>query len=177
VASGEAAVKVGSKEITPTIERRDNALIITAGAYTAALSSVDSNGKTASLDEEGNIRVSERQKVQVNASGFEPNTVMEVWLFSLPKKLGEMKVDASGKVSGTFEIPALTPDGNHRMVIVAKGEKSEKTTLTIGLIVGEAKKEKNIATWLIALPILLAILGGLILPATRRRRRSLSVEQ
>lgn len=177
VDSGEAAVVVGSEKITPTIERRDNKLIITAGDYTASLAAVDSNGKIASLDKDGNIRISTRQRVQINASGFEPKTMMEVWLFSTPKKLGEMSVDSSGSVSGTFEIPADTSSGSHRMVIVTKGKNAEKATLTIGLMVGDAKQEQSITPWVIALPIIFAILGALILPATRRRRRRLSLEQ
>ena len=99
---------------------------------------------------------------------------MEIWLFSSPVKLGEMSVDKTGTVSGTFEIPAGTPAGNHRMVILARGENKDEATLTIGLAVGEWKKSKNIATWLIVLPIVLAVIGALTLPATRRRRRRAS---
>lgn len=174
VVNGQAAMTVGDTSITPTVERRDNKLVITAGDYTASLGAVDSDGKVAPLDPNGNIRLSTGQKVQVNASGFEPDTIVEIWLFSSPVKLGEMTVDKTGTVSGTFEIPAGTPAGNHRMVILARGENADEATLTIGLAVGEWKKSKNIATWLIVLPIVLAVIGALTLPATRRRRRRMS---
>lgn len=174
VVNGQAAMTVGDTSITPTVERRDNKLVITAGDYSASLASVDSNGNVAPLDADGNVRLSTGQRVQVNASGFEPDTIVEIWLFSSPVKLGEMSVDKTGTVSGTFEIPAGTPAGNHRMVILARGENKDEATLTIGLAVGEWKKSKNIATWLIVLPIILAVIGALTLPATRRRRRRAS---
>ena len=174
VVSGQAAVTVGDESVTPTVERRDNKLVITAGRLTASLASLDSSGNVAPLDADGNVRLTTGQKVQVNASGFEPGSTVEVWLFSAPRRLGEMKVDTSGKVSGTFEIPAGLPAGSHRMVIVTRGVDEKETSLTVGVTLGEWKKTKNIATWLIVLPIVLAVAGALTLPATRRRRRRMS---
>lgn len=177
VVSGQAAMRVGDTSITPTVERRDNRLMITAGEYRASLASVDSNGNIAPLDADGNVRLTTGQKVQVNASGFEPGSTVEVWLFSTPRKLGEMKVDSTGTVSGTFEIPPGLPAGSHRMVIVARGKDEKETSLTVGVTIGEWKKSKNIATWLIVLPIVLAVAGALTLPATRRRRRRTTAAQ
>jgi cytochrome c-type biogenesis protein CcmH/NrfF len=44
--------------------------------------------------------------------------------------------------------------------------------LTVGVKVGDWKKERSITVWLIVLPIVLAVIGALTLPATRRRRRT-----
>ena len=41
-------------------------------------------------------------------------------------------------------------------------------------MVGATKKERSAIIWLIVLPIALAIIGALTLPATRRRRRMMS---
>jgi cytochrome c-type biogenesis protein CcmH/NrfF len=38
--------------------------------------------------------------------------------------------------------------------------------------VGDWTKESNLALWLLVTPLVLAIVGALVLPATRRRRRS-----
>lgn len=170
VEAGQAAMTVGGETVAPTVERRDNTLVITAGEYTATLAAIDSKGNVAALDSQGNVRLGTGQSIRVNASGFEPETVMEVWLFSTPVKLGEMSVDGTGTVSGTFTIPAGTPTGSHRMMIVAKGDKVEDTTLTVGLMVGEWGKE-GVATWLIVVPLVLAVLLAVFIPTTLRRRR------
>jgi cytochrome c-type biogenesis protein CcmH/NrfF len=42
----------------------------------------------------------------------------------------------------------------------------------VGVLVGDWTKESNLALWLLVTPLVLAIVGALVLPATRRRRRS-----
>jgi cytochrome c-type biogenesis protein CcmH/NrfF len=42
----------------------------------------------------------------------------------------------------------------------------------VGINVGEWEKESSLTVWLIVLPIVLAVAGALVLPATRRRRRT-----
>jgi len=47
-------------------------------------------------------------------------------------------------------------------------------TLAVGVLVGNWKKERSITLWLIVLPIVLAGVGALTLPATRRRRKNIA---
>ena len=48
-------------------------------------------------------------------------------------------------------------------------------TLAVGINVGEWDSGLGVAIWLIVLPIAFAVVGALVLPAQRRRRRSGSV--
>jgi hypothetical protein len=57
------------------------------------------------------------------------------------------------------------------VVIVARTTDGEPATLAVGINVGEWEKESSLTVWLIVLPIVLAVAGALLLPATRRRRR------
>ncbi|MFM8554260.1 MAG: hypothetical protein ACKOBO_06585 [Acidimicrobiales bacterium] len=45
-------------------------------------------------------------------------------------------------------------------------------TVTVGVMVGAWESGPAITVWLIVVPIFLAIAGALVIPATRRRRRS-----
>jgi hypothetical protein len=54
---------------------------------------------------------------------------------------------------------------------VARTTDGEPATLAVGINVGEWEKESSLTVWLIVLPIVLAVAGALVLPATRRRRR------
>ena len=86
--------------------------------------------------------------------------------------MGTAKVGADGVVVGNFVIPKNVPQGSHRIAIVAQTTDGKPATLTVGVKVGEWKKEKTITVWLIVLPIVLAVFGAMFLPAVVRRRRS-----
>lgn len=126
------------------------------------------------LDSAGNVRLRTGDSVRINLAGFEPGTTMEAWLFSTPVLLGTSVVGDDGSVTGTFTIPSDAPAGAHRVVIVARTKDGEPATLAVGVNVGEWKKESSLTVWLIVTPIVVAVLGALLLPATRRRRKNVA---
>ena len=172
VVAGGAAVKVGDAVEDATVERADNQLVVTAGALKAVVGGMNPDGSVMALDEAGNVRLRTGDTVRIKLAGFEPGSVMEAWLFSTSVLLGTTKVGADGTITATFTIPEDASSGSHRVVIVARTTDGEPATLAVGINVGEWEKESSIATWLIVLPILAAMVGALTLPATRRRRRS-----
>jgi uncharacterized membrane protein len=97
---------------------------------------------------------------------------MEAWLFSTPVLMGTTKVGVDGTVTGTFTIPKNAPEGAHRVVIVAQTKDGKPATLAVGINVGEWDSGPGVAIWLIVLPIAVAVVGALIVPAQRRKRRS-----
>ena len=172
VVAGEAAVKVGDEIEDATVERADNQLVVTAGALKAVVGGMNPDGSPMALDEAGNVRLRTGDTVRIKLAGFEPGSVMEAWLFSTPVLLGTTKVGADGAVTGTFTIPDNAPSGSHRVVIVARTTDGKPATLAVGINVGEWEKESSLTVWLIVLPIVAAVAGALLLPATRRRRRT-----
>ena len=170
VVAGDAAVKVGDKTEKAVVERADNQLVVTAGALKAVIGGLNDNGTQRPLDDDGNVRLNAGDKVRIKLAGFKPNSVMEAWLFSTPVLMGTTKVGADGSVTGMFSIPKNAPSGAHRVVIVAKTTDGSPATLTVGINVGEWDSGLDVPVWLIALPIALAMIGALVLPATRRRR-------
>ena len=174
VAPGEAAVMVGDKAETATVKRSENQVTVTAGALSATLGSLDSKGGVAALDAEGNVRLKPGDTVRIKLAGFQPGSDVEAWLFSTPQLLGTVKVGTDGVVVGTFMIPKNVDQGSHRIAVVAKTVDGKPATLTLGIKVGEWKKERSIALWIIILPIVLAVFGALVLPATRRRKRKIA---
>ncbi|MEY3588514.1 MAG: hypothetical protein RJA47_1110, partial [Actinomycetota bacterium] len=143
---------------------------VKAGKMSATIGGVDSKGSVATLDADGNVRLRPGDTVRIKLAGFEPGSEVEAWLFSTPVLMGTTRVTADGTVTGTFRIPKDAPAGAHRIAIVAKTTDGKDATLTVGVKVGDWKKERSITVWLIVLPIVLAVIGALTLPATRRRR-------
>lgn len=172
VGAGEAAVRVGERSETASVERVDNQLVVTAGEMSAVVAGVDSLGRVSTLDGEGNVRLQAGDKIRVSLSGFEPESPVEAWMFSTPVLLGSSVTSASGTLSATYVVPEGLDEGVHRVAVVARGDGDEPVTFTVGVLVGDWTKESNLALWLLVAPIVVAIVGALVLPATRRRRRS-----
>jgi hypothetical protein len=172
VVAGSAAVNVGGKTETATVERANNQLVVSVGALKAVVGGLNPDGSQMALDDDGNVRLNSGDTVRIKLAGFKPGTQMEAWLFSTPVLLGTSKVGADGAVTGSFTIPKNAPKGAHRVVIVAQTIDGKPATLAVGINVGEWDSGPGVAVWLIVLPIALAVVGGLLLPAQRRRRRA-----
>ncbi len=174
VAPGEAAVTVGDKTEPVVVKRADNQVTVTAGKLSATVGSLNKSGSVAALDNDGNVRLKPGDTVRIKLAGFKPGSTVEAWLFSTPQLMGTAKVGTNGVVVGTFTVPKNVPLGSHRIAVVAQTTDGKPATLAVGVMVGNWKKERSITIWLIVLPIVLAIMGALALPATRRRRKNLA---
>ena len=172
VSAGQAGVQVGDTTEEATVSRTDNQLIISAGPLKATLASINDAGNVGALDDDGNVQLKPGDGVRITLAGFEPNSNVEAWLFSTPILMGNATVKADGTVSGLFAIPEKAPAGAHRIAVVARTKDGKPATLTVGVMVGEQIGRPNVTIWLIISPLLLAILGALTLPATRRRRKA-----
>jgi hypothetical protein len=148
-------------------------MIVNAGSLTATLSGTDNTGKTLPLDSDGNVRLSAGDVIKVSVGGFKPKSKVEVWLFSTPTQLGSAMVGADGKINGAYKLPSGIEAGPHRFVVTAKLPNGKPTTFTIGILVGEISKTSTLTRVLIAIPILLAVGFGFLLPTRLRRRRQL----
>jgi ribosomal protein S11 len=171
VAAGETAVQVDGVETKSQVSRENNQLVVSAGALKATIGGLNKNGSAMSLDEDGNVRLRSGDVVRIKLAGFKPGNTVEAWLFSTPVLLGSSVVSADGSVTGNFTIPKNTPEGPHRIVIVAKSTNGKPTTFTVGVAVGEIATTSTLTRVLIAIPIALAIGIGFLIPNQLRRRR------
>ena len=176
VSTGESALNVGGVSTKVELSRQNNQLVMQSGTMKAVLSGLDDKGATRSLDSDGNLRLAGGDVVKLNVGGFKPGSTVDIWLFSTPQRLGSAVVGADGRVSGSFTIPKNVEDGPHRIAITAKLPNGKSATFTLGIAIGEIARTSTLTRVLIAIPIVLAIGFGLILPnQLRRRRKSLTV--
>ena len=176
VSTGESALNVGGVSTKVELSRENNQLVMKSGSLRAVLSGLDKKGATRSLDSDGNLRLAGGDVVKLNVGGFKPGSTVDIWLFSTPQRLGTAKVGADGRMSGSFTIPKNVEDGPHRIAITARLPNGKSATFTLGIAVGEIARTSTLTRVLIAIPIVLAIGFGLILPnQLRRRRKTLTV--
>ena len=171
VDAGQSAVQVDGVKTDATVTRDNNQMVVTAGSLSATLSGLDKSGKRSPLDRDGNIHLNAGDEVKISVGGFKPGSVVEVWLFSTPTRLGTAVVGADGTVSGTYKLPSGTKSGTHRIVVTAKLANGKPTTFTLGILVGDISTTSTLTRVLIAIPITLAIGFGFLLPTQLRRRR------
>ena len=146
-------------------------MVVNAGSVSAVLSGTDSAGKTLPLDTDGTVHLSAGDLIKVSVGGFEPKSIVEVWLFSTPTQLGSAVVGTDGTMSGTYKLPFGVKSGSHRVVVTAKLPNGKATTFTLGVLIGNINKTSTLTRVLIAIPISLAVGFGFLLPTQARRRK------
>jgi hypothetical protein len=174
LSAGEGAVDIAGKTVKQTLTRKDNQLQIQSGSLSATLSKTNANGVTAPLDNDGNLRLVSGDIMKINLGGFKPNSNVTIWFFSTPIKLGTAKVKPDGTVSAVVRVPNEIDDGPHRVAVVAEMTNGKPATFTLGVVVGKFKTTSTLTRVLIVVPIVLAILLGVLLPNRLRRRRIFS---
>ena len=173
VDAGQTAVQVDGVTTDAVVTRENNQMVVTAGSLSATMSSVDKTGNVLPLDSDGTVHLSVGDVIRLSVGGFDPGSLVEVWLFSTPTKLGSLIVGTDGTINGLFSIPAGIKSGSHRVVISAKLATGKPTTFTLGILIGNVSKTSTLTRVLIAIPITLAIGFGFLLPTQLRRRRKI----
>jgi hypothetical protein len=175
VASGEAAILVGGEPVETTVSRSDDRIVITAGELSATISSITAEGSRVSLDADGNVQLNEGDSFRFEMSGFAANSNVNAWLFSTPLLLGTVTADAAGEVSAELLLPDGVASGTHRAAVIGTNGSGDDVSLTIGIVIGSASGGvSTTGKVLISIPILLAVLFALAMPARRRRKLSTS---
>jgi hypothetical protein len=168
---GESGAIVDGKKISTTVSRSENQVIVSAGDITTTISGIAADGTRFSLNADGNLVLQKGQKFVINADGFAAQEPLTVWMYSTPTQLGEITTSTDGKAAGTFNLPDGLEEGNHRVVLEGKNKDGQPAVIAIGISYGAEKSGSSIARVLIAIPVALAILFGLLLPAVSRRRK------
>jgi len=169
--AGEGAVAIDGETVKQTLTRKDNQLQIQSGSLTATLSRTTEQGSTAPLDKDGNLRLAAGDILKISLGGFKPDSQVGAWLFSPATKLGKAQVKSDGTVSASFRIPTNVKDGLHRVAVVAELINGKSATFTMSVVIGKLKTTSTLTRILIVIPMILAVLVGVLLPNRVRRRR------
>lgn len=162
---------MGDTKVNTLVTRQNNKLVIQGGGINVSVTAVDEAGNQVALDEDGNLRVKNSDKIVVDATGFESNQEVEAWLFSNPVLLGTMTSSSNGSVSGTYAVPNNLENGDHRLVLKSQTAEGSDTLISIGIIAGSPSDASFNVSLAVGIVLGLAILTGLLLPVALRRRR------
>ena len=168
---GTSTAVIGGKKVQMSVVRGNNSLEISSASIQMKLQVVDESGSTVALDADGNAVLSQGSLVKYSIAGAEPGADLEAWLFSEPFKLGTVIVGDDGKVSGLLPVNGEVPAGDHRLVFKTRTATGDDATVSVGVIVGEIGGGVSIGSIILG-TLIAAVLAGLVIPATRRRRKT-----
>ncbi|MDA3032526.1 MAG: hypothetical protein O3B90_09410 [Actinomycetota bacterium] len=175
VGAGEAEGIINGENVSAIVTRSNNQVTAKVGGITATLSGLLPNGERIELDADGNLRLEEDAKIVIESTGYEAEQNVEVWMFSTPSLLGKLSATETGAISGTFDIPSDLQSGDHRLVLKGMNKDGEDVVLGVGMMFGSADSGTSVASRVrIGVPVALAVLFGLLIPAVSRRRRKQS---
>jgi hypothetical protein len=169
---GEAQILVGGKPSSVWKTNSSTEVNISGGGIISSFSGTEKSGDVLLLDANGNFRIDRGDKLTVRADGYEPNSTIEVWLFSNPTKLTSSVANDQGVIEVLAEIPASVDEGDHRLVVEGTNADGELVVIVLGVTYGELVEGSFSAGRLLGLPLVVAVFFGLFLPRTMRRLRS-----
>jgi len=148
VRPGEIAVVVNGEEQRAGLEIvNDVALRVTLPqGVILQVSSILTDGKPAKVASDGALLVVQGTSVGTKGSGYRPDSLIDLTIFSTPTRLGTVTVEADGSFEANFPIPAGIEPGDHTIKIDGTSANGELTTVSVGLRVLPKSQEASVDT-------------------------------
>lgn len=158
-----------------------------AGGVVLQLQSLQMSGKPMDVSATGLMQIYHNRTIRIAGSGFAPNSVATVWMFSNEIKIGEVMTDSAGAFAEVFSITQSIPLGDHTIQINGQHDDGSVRTVALGVnVMDEAfapaeeivsEPESNGSNQMLGVigAVGVAFLGGLLvglLTISQRRRKS-----
>jgi outer membrane protein OmpA-like peptidoglycan-associated protein len=118
VAPGTGVLIVNGEKVTVTVkpDARDEKLLEVSGpGFTMSLAGLNAQGKPLGLTPDGALILEQDRTAAVAGTGFQPNSLVYLYLFSEPRFLGTVQTEANGGFKGSVPLPADIADGRHTL--------------------------------------------------------------
>jgi hypothetical protein len=171
VSLGAARATVGGREVSTSLRREADQIVLTVGDMVAKFGASGNNGSKVSLDADGNLRVMPGDTLELGLAGALADSSSDVWLFSDPLRLGALEVTSGGEARGSLTIPVAVDEGSHTLVIEMKNSLAQDVDIRLGMAVGKLDSGPS-RMGLVILMISLAALLAITLPVALNRRKS-----
>ena len=136
--SGSVAVVGGvTQTVSSQVSEAKDALVVSVGSVVVSAKPV-ANGSSTGVADPKVLTVTDSSYIQLSGSGLTPNSVLVVYMFSTPVKLGTILVGADGSYSGAIVIPAGVEVGSHTLQIAAIDRSSKLNVVSMPLVVAKS---------------------------------------
>lgn len=97
--------------------RSSTGLEFSAPGWSLTMANLDADGAPVQIGSDGQMQVQIDHTIKAGGTGFAPNTVVIVYLFSTPIEIGRVLTDSSGNFTGEFDVPDGLELGQHTLQI------------------------------------------------------------
>ena len=137
--AGETLLLVGGKQEPITLAVvQDTILRLSGGDFTLQLRGLDDEGQPIPIDSaQATLRLQQGAQVRVTGEGFYPGTVITVWLFSEPRRLGQVLVRADGTYDGLLDLPVDIELGRHTLQANGVDRRVVERSASLGVLLDQ----------------------------------------
>jgi hypothetical protein len=174
---GESLVTSGGmpETVTMQVNPEQREIIVTSGDWQFAVIVTEGSGNVEGAGATGSLSFVQNRVVVASGGGFQPDTRVDIWLFSDPTLLGSVIVRADGSFSHEIYVDArYATVGNHTLQLQGVGEDGFVKAANFGVSVEEpsaltSDSAASFLWWLLAVVGLLVAVVTLALGLRRRR--------
>jgi len=130
-----------------------------------------SDGSVNGQAEQGLV-LSSGESADISIDGLQPNSEIDVVIYSTPRPLGKLQVDEFGKLVASIEIPSDMEAGPHTLVLTGLDKFGKEIELKFGLVVYSPDSYIPVWVWFLVGFLIIALAASLL---SQRRRESVVV--
>jgi|LakMenE18May11ns_1017448.scaffolds.fasta_scaffold9913143_1 hypothetical protein len=135
VPSGEVRASVGGVEVEAKTTVGKNAVTVSFGEVKAEISNKGATDNSTNTDTQQGLVLSSGESADVSIDGLQPNSEVEVVIYSTPRNLGSLQVNEFGELVASIEIPSNMESGSHTLVLKGLDKFGKQIELKFGLVV------------------------------------------
>jgi hypothetical protein len=153
-------------------------VLTTSDGLRIVIAALTNENKTVRLNSRGMVIVEHDDYITVAGGGLQPNSDASTWLFSTPKELGQLKVDANGEFTQRYQIGPNVHVGDHTAQVNGIAPDGTLRSVDVGVeviarpaVVGPYKprsEPRKVIDLTVEAMVLLAALGAV---ASRKEER------
>jgi hypothetical protein len=132
------AVEVVDGEVRPlTVEVVDDTrLQVRNDDFTLSIEATDASGGAKMMESADPVlRLQPDGRIRTEGEGFEPGSLVGVWMFSEPTLLGHLFVDEEGRFGGELPVPSDVGVGRHTLQVTGIDRQQVRRAAALGVIV------------------------------------------
>jgi hypothetical protein len=146
---------------------------ISSGDWAFTISINEQFGSVKNQEGAALVTMEQQSRIFVSGAGFQPETRMDIWLFSEPVLLGSVTVSIDGTLDAEVWIDELLIEpGQHTLQLQAVGNDGMIKAANLGVVVVEAvtltqDSAEGLLWWMVALGLVV----GIVVVVYQRRTR------
>ena len=168
VPNGEVRASVGGVEVEVETKVENNAVTVSVGEVTAGISNANTSDNSTIGESQQGLVLSSGESADVSIDGLQPNSEVEVVIYSSPRNLGSLQVNEFGELVASIEIPSNMESGPHTLVLKGFDKFGKQIELKFGLVVYSPDAYIPVWVWFLIGLLLILLAASLVLQKNKK---------